>query len=477
MFKRILSIGLIVAGLLSAVVWVGWQSSTAEAQIAIANPDMGYGFNVAAWDTGRVQELGFNWIKVFNPPGDKQPVNVMYRIDVDSSDVGNLPGIATRVRDIAQNNGDYIDAYEIGNEVNLDASYGWKTAPEADQYVEVLCTAYAEIKAHDPTAIVISAGLAPTGRVTGDWNGREGHNGLYQDDHGFLREMLDAITAKSSDCFDAVGYHNYGFDQPFDASPDCVNGFCFRGVEKIREIMVDKGFEEKQVWTTEFGWIVNPNEVGKPECEQTLIDQGRGWQMVTLQEQSNNIAGAYDYAAKNWDWMGGLILFNLNFNKAGYYSNCEQMTFYSVQDRPAETALKELKKAYEFTIPKPEPVVGQSGQWSALILASDQPYTMTAGLVISNTGNAPLTYSVSISGFENIPPTLSGSLGAVITGTEGSSLSMVITASDLVTGTYTGQVTVNVEPVADEFPKVYELRLVIADKIYPFYLPLVTNGP
>lgn len=473
MVKRIFIVGSLSLSLLSVVILIGWQPQEAEAQIAIANPDMGYGFNVAAWDTGKVQELGFNWIKVFNPPGDKQPVNVMYRIDVDSSDVGNLPGVATRVRNVAQNNGDYIDAYEIGNEVNLDASYGWKTAPEADKYVEVLCTAYAEIKAYDPTAIVISAGLAPTGRVTGDWNGRDGHNGFYQDDHGFLREMLDAVTAKGEPCFDAVGYHNYGFDKAFDADPDCVNGFCFRGVEKIYDIMVEKDFGDSKVWTTEFGWIVNPNEVGKPECEQTLIDQGRDWQMVTLEEQSENIAGAFDYAAKNWEWMGGLILFNLNFNKAGYYSNCEQMTFYSVQDRPAETALKELKKAYEYTIPEPVPMVERSGEWSALILASDQPYTMTASVHISNTGDAPLTYTVLISGFDNIPPTLSGNLGSMITGGESSMLNFSVSANDLITGKYTGQVTVNVEPAAEDFPKTYELRLVIADKIYPFYLPLI----
>ena len=482
MFKRLcLSVG-ISAVLLFGVFVVAWESPTADAQIAIANPDLGYGFNVAAWDIAKVQELGFNWVKVFDVPNERLAVKVMFRIDVDSADAGNLPGVAQRVRGFAENNGDYIDAYEIGNEVNLDASYGWKTAPEADKYVDVLCTAYDEIKKYDPTAIVISAGLAPTGRVTGNWEGHAGHNGLYQDDHEFAREMLDAIKAKSQTCFDAVGYHNYGFAAAYDATPpelgapnvgDCVNGFCFRGAERIYDIMVEKGFGDSKVWTTEFGWIVRPEDVDKSDCRPTLEAQGRAWQLVTLQEQADNIAGAYDYAAKNWPWMGGLILFNLNFNKAPWFSRCEQMTFYSVEDRPAEMALKELKKAYEYVIPEPKPVVRQSGQWSALILASDQPYTMTGSLMISNTGNAPLTYTVTVSGFENIPPTLTGNLFSVITGNESGMLNYTVTAGSLVTGTYTGYVTLAVDPAAEGFPKSYEFRLTIADKIYPIYLPMI----
>lgn len=476
MFKRLCLLVGISAMLLFAVFVAGWGASEAKAQVTIANPDMGYGFNVAAWDIAKVQELGFNWIKVFDVPNERLSVKVMFRIDVDSADANNLPGVAQRAGGFAENHGDYIDAYEIGNEVNLDASYGWKTSPEADKYVDVLCTAYDEIKKHDPTAIVISAGLAPTGRVTGNWEGHSGHAETHQDDHEFLREMLDAMQAKGQTCFDAVGYHNYGFDQPYDASPDCVNGFCFRGVEKIYDIMVEKGYGDNQVWTTEFGWIIDPTHVDLADCVSEPQFKGREWQFVTLQQQADNIAGAYDYAAKNWSWMGGLILFNLNFNKAPWFKDCEQMRFYSVEDRPAETALKELKKAYEYVIPEPIPAVEQSGQWSALILSSEQPYSMTGSLTISNTGNAPLTYTVSISGFDNIPPTLTGNLSSVITGNESGMLNVMVTATNLVTGTYTGYVTVALEPTAEGFPKTYEMRIAIADKLYPIYLPVITRN-
>lgn len=473
MIKRILSVLFLSAGMLAVFGLVGWGSQSAESQTVYANPDMGYGFNVAAWDMAKVQELGFNWVKVFNTPGDRLPVNVMIRLNADSSHMNNLDGFRSDMRNAAVNSGAYIDAYEIGNEVNLDASYGWTTAPEADQYVELLCIAYEEIKAADPTAIVISAGLAPTGRVTGNWEGHAGHNGLYQDDHEFLREMLDAVTAKGEPCFDAVGYHNYGFDKPYDESPDCINGFCFRGVEKIYEIMVEKGYSDSKVWTTEFGWIVNPADVDKPDCTQTLIDQGRGWQMVSLEDQAENIAGAFDYAAKNWEWMGGLILFNLNFNKAGYYSRCEQMTFYSVEDRPAEAALRELPKAYAFVEPEPVPVVTQSGQWAAMITADQQPYTMTASLTISNTGDAPFTYTVSISETQGITPTVTAQLSAVVSPTQPVEVTFEVVASDLLTGTYSSQIDLSTDPEIEGYPQQFDINLAVVDQIFSTYLPMI----
>ena len=459
--------------MLSALVVAGWEFPSPPkvgAQGTFANPDMGYGFNVAAWDVEKVEELGFTWVKVFNTPGSRLPVKVMIRLNADSTHMGNIEGFKSEVRNAAQNSGAYIDAYEIGNEVNLDASYGWTTAPEADRYVELLCAAYAEIKAYDPDSIVITAGLAPTGRVTGNWNGRLGHNGLYQDDHEFLREMLDAVTAKGEPCFDAVGYHNYGFDKAFDVSPDCENGFCFRGVEKIYDVMVEKGFGDSKVWTTEFGWIVHPNDVGKPDCTQTLIDQGRGWQMVGLQEQSDNIAGAFDYAARNWEWMGGLILFNLNFDQAGYYSRCEQMRFYSVQGRPAEIALRDLPKAYNEVIPKPIPWVYPSGSWSGLALVAE-PVVMTGTLKVENAGDAPFTYTISVDSGMSLVPTIKGLSSSVMEPGSETTVYIVTDSSAYGVGTYDGKVTLSTEPADSDFPAEYLIKLTVADEIRRTYLP------
>ena len=66
----------------------------------------------------------------------------------------------------------------------------------------------------------MSAGLAPTGRVTGDHNGHPGHDGSKQDDRQFLIELLDNGGGA---CLDAVGYHPYGFSADYDAVPDVIS--------------------------------------------------------------------------------------------------------------------------------------------------------------------------------------------------------------------------------------------------------------
>lgn len=435
------------------------------------NTDMGYGMNVAVWDTGRLQAMGFDWMKVFNAPGSQQPLNVLLRIDVKHTD--STSGVRGTVGDIAQNNGAFIDAYEIGNEVNLDASYGWGASPDAAAYTALLCAAYDEIKTHDPTALVISAGLAPVGRVTGNWNGHPGHNGLYQDDYEYLKEM---IAAGAGACLDAVGYHNYGYASAYDADPkgpNCTNGFCFRGVENIYEIMQANGLGGKPVWTTEFGWITDPAEEGLG-CTSDPSWQGRLWQIVSQQRQADNLAGAYTYAAENWPWMGAIIAFNLNFNEASYYQACEQMRFYSVAGRPAEAALRDMPKAYNFK--PPEPQVETSGQWALMALPGDLPQTMNSSLQVENIGPAVMTYTVSIDAGQALIPTvtagnLTGSLGEG----ESAALDMTLNSGTLSTGTYEGLVTVGVDPAVNGYPLELPLRLFVVDEINFVYLPLVSR--
>lgn len=123
-------------------------------------PTFGYGFNVAQWETDRIQAIGFNWMKLFDPPSGKQPVNVLLRLDANASHLGNVNAFAANIEAIAKAHGANIDAYEIGNEPNLDATYGWgygstKVPPNASDYVTLLCAVYPKIKAADPTAVVV----------------------------------------------------------------------------------------------------------------------------------------------------------------------------------------------------------------------------------------------------------------------------------------------------------------------------------
>ncbi len=312
------------------------QSSPITEAPAPASPaalhPFGYGAAVAAHDWDSVQRLGFNWMQVYDVPAYRYPVNVLYRVRADANDWQNLWPWYQALQTEIQQYGDTIDAYQIGNEPNLTEN-GWSAPPDAYAYINLLCNAYSLIKTYDPTALVITAGLAPTGRVAGFWQGHNGHNGTSQDEREFLREFF---AAGGGGCADAIGYHPLGFRADYDAVPDvksndlaqnCDNGFCFRGMEKIYDIMRDYGYGHEKIWATEVGWLAEPEDAS---CLHDITWQGRAWQRVTREKQTTNLAGAFRYAREHYPWLAAMFVFNLNFDQAPWYHPCEQMRFYSI---------------------------------------------------------------------------------------------------------------------------------------------------
>ena len=321
-------------------------STRAPAQVR----SMGYGLILTGPDSAPVQSMRFNWMKVFGEPHRREPVNVLLQIRTSAFAAPHLR--EKSLAEVVQGYGGWIDAYEIGNEVNLDAGYGWAAPPDAAAYVQKLCSAYQTIKQLDPTAVVVSAGLATTGRVSGVWQGHPGHNGSVQDEREYLKEFL---TAGGANCADVVGYHPIGFSANFSAAPDvtqgtpetnCINGFCFRTVEVIHSLMAQRGFANKPVWATEMGWITPPNAGCLTDEINGQDWASRTWQIVSQDSQASNLVGAFQYAYGNWPWMGAMFVFNWNFNHASYYDPCQQMRSYSVQGRPAESALRNMPKFF-----------------------------------------------------------------------------------------------------------------------------------
>ena len=429
-------------------------------------PHIGYGFNVNEWDITQLQNMGFDWIKVFNTPSSRLPVNVLIRIDANHDSLNNLAGFGAEMSHLAGNHGAYIEAYEIGNEPNLDASYGWNTSPNAVDYVTVLCEAYQKIKAVDPDSIIVSAGLAPTGRVQGNWHGHAGHNGLYQDERAFFQEFLDAGGAN---CADVFGYHPYGYSANFDAEPDvpsndptenCANGFCFRGVEKLYEMMVANGLADRQIWGTEYGWIIEP----PTECLADPSWQGRLWQIVSEQQQADNLAGSFQYADAHMPYMGAMFVFNLNFNEAGHLPLCDQMRFYGVVGRQAEGALRDMPKnpvlpAGELAVP--------TTTIHFLAEVGQQPITLTTQLLLENVGDAPLDYLLSGSG-ELLPtfPTPTGSLPAG----NHTLTPVLISSQDRPSGDYDGEMIIH--PSAGSSVTI-PIQLHLVTQSHKIYLPAV----
>jgi hypothetical protein len=181
-----------------------------------------------------------------------------------------------------------IKAYQVWNEPNLAREWG-EQQPNPAEYVELLKHCYTAIKKADPNAIVISAGLAPTG------------TGLPEalPDDEFLRGMYEAGGAAY---FDMLGLNAPGYAASPQTSPEetasnpDLGGHrwnAFRHVEDMREIMVEYGDGHKQVAILEMGWTLDPHN---PEY---------AWFAVTREQQAEYLAGAYWWARLNWQpWIG-----------------------------------------------------------------------------------------------------------------------------------------------------------------------------
>jgi len=230
--------------------------------------------------------------------------------------------------------------------------------------------------------------------------------------------------------------------------------------------MVAEGYGDTKVWGTEFGWIVRPPD----HCLADGSWQGREWQIVSEAEQATNLVGAFEYATDNWPWMEALFIFNLNFNHRGDLPECEQMRFYAVQDRPAETALREMPKAIE------PPSVGRLeasyGQLTAVITPTQQPLTITSPIYIHNTGTAPFAFILSADANAEIVPTILTPTAVI---TPGGVVTSQITfgSNGRSVGIYTGTLTISTTEVVENSPLDLPVSIFIFDQIYRIHLPII----
>jgi hypothetical protein len=184
-----------------------------------------------------------------------------------------------------------IRAYQVWNEPNLSREWGGQP-PNPTDYTRLLAGCYTAIKAVDPDAIVISAGLATTGTDTVE----------AMPDEQFLRGMY---AAGAGQYFDMLGVDAPGYKAPPEMSPDEVarrpdlGGYrwqSFRHVEDMRRIMIEYGDARKQVAILEFGWTLDP------------VHPEYSWFAVSPQQQADYILGAFRWARAKWQpWIGIMI--------------------------------------------------------------------------------------------------------------------------------------------------------------------------
>lgn len=191
-----------------------------------------------------------------------------------------------------------VQAYQVWNEPNLAREWGGHV-PDPSGYVELLRTCYVAIKEADSEALVISAGLSPTGSGPPE----------AIPDMAYLVAMYEAGAAPY---FDLLGLNASGYKAPPEVAPEVVadpnsgygghSFFCFRHVEEMRALMEQHGDGHKQVAILEFGWHTNDS----PEHPDYA------WYAVTPEEQGDYLVRAFQYAEMNWTpWIGPMFVWNL----------------------------------------------------------------------------------------------------------------------------------------------------------------------
>jgi polysaccharide biosynthesis protein PslG len=190
-----------------------------------------------------------------------------------------------------------IAGYQVWNEPNLSREWGGYT-PNAAAYVKLLKPCHAAIKAADPDAQVITAGLAPTG----DWSANAVFDDMY---------LLHMFEAGVSDYYDVLGLNAPGYASAPETAPDApeLQGHrwqAFRHVEDMRAIQVQQGDGEKQIAILEMGWTT--------DARDTIMNNGTEvpnpywWHAISEEQQADYLVRAYRYAALNWrPWMSLMI--------------------------------------------------------------------------------------------------------------------------------------------------------------------------
>jgi hypothetical protein len=199
-----------------------------------------------------------------------------------------------------------VAAYELWNEPNLQRE--WNGVPlSAADLVALIRLGAAGVRAADPTALIISAAPATTGI----------NDGLAAvDDRVYLRQMLAAGVA---DVVDGIGVHPYGWANPPDSSaaaPDLSlpshnnhPSFFFRDtLFDYAAILNEFGLDpaNKPLWVTEFGWGSFAGFDASPPAGAEFMSAVSEWQ------QAAYTLRAYELAHE-WEWVGPMMLWNLNF--------------------------------------------------------------------------------------------------------------------------------------------------------------------
>ncbi len=204
-----------------------------------------------------------------------------------------------------------VEAYQVWNEPNL--SWAWPSGPNAAQYAQMLRTVAPAIRAADPSAKVVFAGIS-------------------RNDYHYVEDAYKAMP-DIGNYFDVMATHPYVY---YGASPEVTSYDqagrmplgTFAGYREIYREMADHG-DAKPIWLTEFGWSTTtntdvPHNIGVSPATQAAY-LTRAYQCL---EQDPYVQVAFWYNLRNeyWandenSWVTQLGLMTTDFTpKPAYYA-------------------------------------------------------------------------------------------------------------------------------------------------------------
>jgi hypothetical protein len=250
--------------------------------------------------------LGFKvLLGVARAPSWARPPEADLALHGPPSDPQALANFITRlVSDIKP---EFIEALEVWNEPNLVRE--WSGLPmDGATYMRYFAPAYQAVKALDPSAVVVTAGLAPVGEVPSA-----------RDDRAFLREMY---AAGLNDFPQArLGVHPYAWANPPEARccsaggwADSEHFFFLETLDRYRQIVLENDDAQRLFWLTEFGWgtyqaINVDGSDGVPPAAAEFFTR------INLRQQAEYTIRAFEIlqSPPYAEFVEALFLWNMNF--------------------------------------------------------------------------------------------------------------------------------------------------------------------
>lgn len=364
-----------------------------DVDITLADPGFDYGIEVYISDQDpsllaqQIDQLGVNWVKLRVEWRNMEPVqgqidyayldsvvNVLdtgghqIMLTVTSTPIwartsvnetgppDDLTDFTTFIGVLAEHYAGRVDAYQIWDEPNLRRNWNCENRMCDTDYLALLGQAYEVIKAADPEALVITAGLSPTG---------------YNDNVNAIddRLYLETLYANGvADISDAIGVHPSGWANPPEAECcepesgvlthfDNDRFFFLANLGTYREIMMLYGDSETPLWVTKFGW--GTSEDTSPPREINVFVT-----YTSLAEQASYIPRAFELG-EDLAYVGPMFLDNLNGCLSTLASSRPEICYSSLlapngAARPAFGAVQNMEKADgDPNPPTPPPVQPQ----------------------------------------------------------------------------------------------------------------------